>query len=89
MTTVPVRVSSILHDYTGGQSELVANGRTVDAVLNDLDRRHRGLRFRIVDEQDRIRPHIKVYVGGKQVRDLSAPVLPGAELCVLQSLAGG
>lgn len=86
---VRVRVSSILHQYTGGASELRASGRTVRAVLADLERDHRGLSFRIVDEQDRIRPHVKIYVAGRQVRDLGAPVAPGDELHVLQALSGG
>ena len=86
---VRVHVSSILHEYTGGQSELTANGRTVAAILLDLERRHRGLRFRIVDEQDRLRPHIKIYVAGAAVRTLSARVSPGDELHVLQALSGG
>ena len=86
---VRVHVSSILHQYTGGASELRAGGRTVRAVLADLERRHRGLSFRIVDEQDRIRPHIKIYVSGRMVRELGAPVAAGDELHVLQALSGG
>ncbi|MEW6071296.1 MAG: MoaD/ThiS family protein [Planctomycetota bacterium] len=80
---VRVRVASILHKYTGGASELLAAGRTLRAVLSDLERRHRGFRFRIVDEQDRIRPHIKVYVAGRPARDLGAPLAPGDEVHVL------
>lgn len=86
---VRVHVSSILHAYTGGASELTAAGRTLRAVLADLERRHRGLLFRIVDEQDRLRPHVKVYVDGRFVRDLDTAVAPGAEVHVLQALSGG
>ena len=35
-----------------------------------------GLRFRVVDEQDRLRPHMKVFVNDEAVRDLSTPVPP-------------
>lgn len=88
-TPVRVSVSSILHAYTDGASELQARGATVDAVLRDLDRHHPGLRFRIVDEQGVLRPHVKVYVDGTFVRDLATRVPPGAELHVLQALSGG
>ncbi len=84
-----MHVSSILHAYTGGASELEAAGRTLRAVLSDLERRHPGLLFRIVDEQDRLRPHVKVYVDGRFVRDLGAAVAPGAEVHLLQALSGG
>lgn len=86
---VRVHVSSILHQYTGGASELQAAGRTLRAVLAHLERSHHGLLFRIVDEQDQIRPHIKIYVAGRIVRDLGAAVAPGEEIHVLQALSGG
>lgn len=86
---VRVHVSSILHEYTGGASELEAAGRTLRAVLADLERRHPGLRFRIVDEQDRLRPHIKVFVAGRPVRRLEARIAAGDEVHVLQALSGG
>ena len=60
----PVLAPSQLHAYTGGASRLEAAGETVDAVLDDLDRRFPGLKFRIIDEQDRIRPHMRLFVGG-------------------------
>jgi len=86
---VRVHVSSILHGYTAGASELEAAGRTLRAVLADLERRHPGLRFRIVDEQDRLRPHIKVFVAGRPVRRLETAIAPGDEVHVLQALSGG
>jgi len=86
---VRVRVASILYEYTGGLAVLEARGATVAAVLADLDRRHPGLRFRIVDEQDALRPHVKVFVDGKQTRDLGTRVPAGAELHLLQALSGG
>lgn len=86
---VSVQVSSILHEYTGGESQLWAKGGTVQALLTDLERRHKGLRFRIIDEQDCIRPHIKIYVDGRQVQALKATVGSQAEVHILQALSGG
>ncbi len=87
--SVRVQVSSILFEYTGGASALVASGSTVAAVLSDLERQHRGIRFRLIDEQDRIRPHIKIYVDGRIARRLDAPVAADSEVHVLQALSGG
>ena len=58
-----VLVPSPLRSYTGA-SEVDAQGATLAEVLADLDRRHPGLRFRIVDEQDRMRPHVRFFVNG-------------------------
>jgi hypothetical protein len=79
----------VLFEYTGNRPEVEARGATLGAVLLDLDRRHPGLRFRIVDEQDRIRPHMSVFVGGRRARDLRARVGADDEVHILQALSGG
>ncbi len=89
MSTAAVHVSSILHEYTAGESLLSASGRDLGAVLDDLERRHPGLTFRIVDEQNRIRPHIKIYVAGRMARGLTTKIPAGAEIHILQALSGG
>jgi molybdopterin converting factor small subunit len=84
-----VCVPSPLRTYTGGVSEVEAAGGSLGAVLEDLDRRYPGIRFRVVDEQDRIRPHVKFFVAGELVATLSAPVGDGAEVHIICALSGG
>jgi sulfur-carrier protein len=84
-----VGIPSILHSYTKARSEVEARGSTLAAVLADLDRQFPGLRFRVVDEQDRIRPHILFYVAGKRARDLSQPVTEVDEVRIIGALSGG
>ena len=84
-----VKVASVLFEYTGDRSEVEARGSTLGAVLADLDRRHPGLRFRVVDEQDRVRQHMNVFVAGRPTRDLGARVGPDDEIHILQALSGG
>ena len=83
-----VLIPSPLHSYTGG-SRVEANGATLGALLADLDRRYPGIRFRMVDEQDRIRRHMRVFVNGDQVFDLSRPLRPSDEVAIVQALTGG
>jgi hypothetical protein len=66
-----------------------AEGATIDEVLNDLDRRFPGLRFRVIDEQDRIRPHMRIFVGRTAARDVAAPLCAGDELMIFGALSGG
>ena len=87
--SVTVHVGSVLLDYTRGQSSAPASGSTPDAALDDLDRRFPGLKWRVIDEQGRIRPHMALFVDGKPCRDLRRPLAPGAVLHLLQALSGG
>jgi molybdopterin converting factor small subunit len=84
-----VRIPMPLRSYTGERSHVVADGATVADVLADLDRQFPGLRFRVVDEQGRLRQHMKVFVGEDAVRDLDTPVPEGVEVTLMQALSGG
>ena len=83
-----VLIPSPLHSYTGA-AEVEAEGATLDLLLRDLDRRHPGLRFRIVDEQDRMRPHVRFFVDGEQVFDLGQRLEADQSVQIVQALSGG
>lgn len=83
-----VLIPSALRSYTE-KSETEARGATLAALLVDLDHQYPGIRFRMIDEQDRIRRHIRVFVNGGQVRDLSQPLAASDEVVIVQALSGG
>lgn len=84
-----VIIPSPLHAYTARRAEVEAEGRTVGEILSALDARYPGIRFRIVDEQERLRPHILVFVSGNLAPDLSHPLRGGDEVQIVASLSGG
>lgn len=84
-----VIVPTQLRGYTAGRGEVTADGATLADVLADLDRRFPGFRFRVIDEQDRVRRHVIVFVGGERQDDLTAPIPPGAEIQIVGALSGG
>lgn len=84
-----VRIPTPLRSYTAQEAEVEVEGSTVEEVLADLDRRHPGIRFRMVDEQGRLRPHMKVFVNTESVRDLTTVLQPGDEVTIMQALSGG
>ncbi|MFN3511968.1 MAG: MoaD/ThiS family protein [Phenylobacterium sp.] len=86
---ISVFVPSQLTSYTGGASRLTAAGGTVEEVLSDLDARFPGLKFRVVDEQDRIRRHMRIFRNGERARDLGLPVTEGDEVLIFGALSGG
>ena len=83
-----VLVPSPLHSYTRGR-HAEATGATLGEVLHDLDRRYPGIRFRMVDEQDRIRPHMRVFVNGEQEFALERALQDSDVVQVVQALSGG
>jgi molybdopterin converting factor small subunit len=83
-----VLIPSPLRSYTGA-AEVEAEGATLDALLRDLDRRHPGLRFRVVDEQDRMRPHVRFFVDGEQAFDLGQRLEAGQSVQIVPALSGG
>ncbi len=87
--SVTVHVSTHVRSYTAGRSEVEAEGRTLLELMTDLERRYPGLRFRVIDEQDRIRRHMNFFVAGRLVRDLAHPVASGDEVHILGALSGG
>lgn len=83
-----VTIPSPLLDYTR-RREVSAEGATLDAVLRDLDRQFPGIRFRMVDEQDRIRPHMRVFLDGDELRDPATVLDTERTLHIVQALSGG
>jgi sulfur-carrier protein len=84
-----VRIASPLHSYTAGAATVEVSGATLAEVLGDLERRFPGIRFRMIDEQSRIRPHLRLFVNLDEARDLSAPVRGGDTVHVICALSGG
>ena len=83
-----VLIPSPLLSYTK-QRQVAAAGLTLGAVLADLDRQYPGIRFRMVDEQDRVRPHMRIFISGAQVSDLARPLGPDDTVHIVQALSGG
>jgi molybdopterin synthase sulfur carrier subunit len=83
-----VLIPSALRSYTqSGHAE--ANGATLAALLDDLDRQYTGIRFRMIDEQEQVRRHIRIFVNGTQVHDLAHPLAPVDDVVIVQALSGG
>lgn len=83
-----VLIPSPLLSYTRDR-EVEASGATIADLLADLDRRYPGLRFRVIDEQDRMRPHMRFFVNGEQVFDLARGLRPTDAVQIVQALSGG
>lgn len=85
-----VLIPGLLRSYTGGAETVVLPAHaTLDEALRDLNGRFPGIRFRVVDEQDAIRPHIKMFVDGALARRLDMPLGAASEVMIVGALSGG
>lgn len=83
-----VLIASPLRSYTGAD-EVEADGDTLGALLADLDARYPGIRFRMIDEQDQVRRHMRIFLNGEPVKKLNQMLGPSDEVCIVQALSGG
>jgi len=89
MATVRVRVAPLLYSYTGGLKTIEVEGKTVAEAIAAIDSRFPGVAFRVIDEQGQIRPHMNVFLGEENVRDLTTPITSDAQIYIVGALSGG
>jgi sulfur-carrier protein len=85
---VKVLIPTPLRSYTRAR-EVEASGTTMGELLADLERQFPGFRFRVIDEQDRMRAHMRFFINGEQVFDLARPLRPTDDIQIVQALSGG
>ena len=91
---IQVFLPSQLESYTDGVREVKLdfskqNNITIADVVSKLDELYKGLAFRIVDEQGRIRRHIAIFVGENMVRELAVKLDQNARVQIIGALSGG
>jgi len=90
--SVIVELPQPLRALAGGKSRVEAEGSSVAALLDDLDRRYPGLKSRVADETGRIRRHINLFINGVSARRQgaeTAPLAAGDTVIILPAVSGG
>ncbi|MGW4032830.1 MoaD/ThiS family protein [Streptomyces sp. NPDC004838] len=90
--SVNVRIPTILRTYTGGKSEVPAEGTTLAEVIADLDKNHNGIAARVLDDEGKLRRFVNVYVNDDDVRfeqGLATETPDGAGISIIPAVAGG
>jgi molybdopterin converting factor small subunit len=89
MAAVRVRIPPLLYSYTGGGKLFEIEAETAGGAIAALDRKFPGLAFRLIDEQNQIRPHINIFLGDESIRDLNTPITRAIEIFIVGALSGG
>ena len=84
-----VTIPQPLRSYTNQEDRVQASGETLNELLHDLDQRYPGIRFRMINEQDEMRPHVIFFVGGQRTRNIEEPLADANEVVILHALSGG
>jgi len=86
--SMKVLIPSPLLSYTK-EKEVEATGSSLVELMADLDRQFPGLRFRVIDEQDQMRGHIRFFVNGEQVFEMDRALVASDSVQIVQALSGG
>ena len=90
MSTI-VRIPTPLRTLTGGQDEVSADGRTVADLIENLEKKHPGIRDRLVDEKG-VRRFVNIYIGEEDIRfldGLKTELKGGEQISIVPAIAGG
>ena len=90
--SVRVRVPTPLRKFTNGADEVSAQGSSIKALVNDLEKTYPGIKERICDETGKVRRFVNVYVNGDDIRflqNLETAVKEGDNISIVPAIAGG
>lgn len=88
---IEVKIPTILRTYTAGEKAVSAEGKTLSALIDDLEANHSGIKERLIDNGD-LRRFVNVYINDEDVRfigGLEAELKDGDQVVVLPAVAGG
>ncbi|MCB0221471.1 MAG: MoaD/ThiS family protein [Chrysiogenetes bacterium] len=89
---VNVRIPTPLRKLTDNRDQVEAEGATVGALIEDLEKKHPGLKERLCDEDGKVRRFVNVFLNDEDIRfleSLDTPVKDGDELALVPAIAGG
>lgn len=84
-----VCIPSPLRSYTKNRGEVEGHGASLSELLANLEVKYPGIKFRMIDEQDTIRTHIKIFVNQKEAGNLLQPLKENDKIHIICALSGG
>ena len=90
--SVEIRLARGLRAHVDAPASVVVEGRTVREALSALIAVHPELRRFVLDDAQRLRRHVNIFVNSEQLVDretLADPITEGDQLHILPAVSGG
>jgi molybdopterin synthase sulfur carrier subunit len=90
--SVTVRVPTPLQRVAGGAKNVKADGGSVNAVIEDLERQFPGMKDKLCEDDGTLRRFINIYVNGEDIRyaqGQDTQIKDGDELSIIPAVSGG
>jgi MoaD family protein len=88
---ITVRIPTPLRTLTGGADEVAIPGANVREVIDNLEKKHPGLKERLLDDKG-VRRFVNIYANEEDIRfldGLDTPVKEGDSVSIVPAIAGG
>ncbi len=89
--SITVRIPTPLRTLTGGQDEVVIEGKTVAEIIENLEKNHPGMKERLCDDKG-VRRFVNIYANDEDIRfldNLKTELSDGDRLSIVPAIAGG
>jgi molybdopterin converting factor small subunit len=84
-----VVIPALLRKYTEGKDRVIAKGRNVGQVIDDLERQYPGLREHMIEDGE-VKPSVAISVDGEMsTGGVLEPVRESSEVFILPPIGGG
>ena len=86
-----IRIPNQLRSFTGGNDEVKVSGKTIGDAIEDLEKKHPGIRERLLDEKG-VRRFVNIYLGDEDIRfldGLKTELKGGEQIAIVPAIAGG
>jgi len=89
--SIKVHLSPTFYDIVDKKTTLEAHGRTVRAVIEDIDRRYPGFKNECIDQQGKLHDFLEIYINKTSAfpDELNHSVSDNDEIAILTVLGGG
>jgi molybdopterin synthase sulfur carrier subunit len=89
---VKVRIPTPLRKLTQDKDVVPATGKTIQDIINDLEKNHPGLKERLCDDKGELRRFVNIYLNDEDIRfaqGRQTAVKDGDEISIIPAIAGG
>ncbi len=90
--SIQVSFPAALRPKIGNRTSVMVAGRTIREIIDALEQDFPGLRFNLCSENGELRSYVNIFLEHENIRylqGLDTPLVGGARLHILPSVAGG